>query len=135
MVNDAIAGFGICEAPHGGFKASGIGRTHGLPGMAEMVRVRYIDVDRLMMKKPWWYGYKGASANRSTASAMRCLAARWGVGSAELCVPPVSSRGQNLVCRSTRPVRHVVFDDAVREFELFRDPVQAFWRGLAVVSR
>lgn len=60
MVNDAIAGFGICEAPHGGFKASGVGRTHGLPGMTEMVRVRYIDVDRLVMKKPWWYGYKGA---------------------------------------------------------------------------
>jgi acyl-CoA reductase-like NAD-dependent aldehyde dehydrogenase len=59
MVNDAIAGFGICEAPHGGFKASGVGRTHGLPGMSEMVRVRYIDVDRVMMKKPWWYGYKG----------------------------------------------------------------------------
>jgi succinate-semialdehyde dehydrogenase/glutarate-semialdehyde dehydrogenase len=59
MVNDAIAGFGICEAPHGGFKASGVGRTHGLPGMGEMVRVRYIDVDRLMMKKPWWYGYAG----------------------------------------------------------------------------
>ena len=30
MVNDAIAGFGICEAPHGGFKASGVGRTHGI---------------------------------------------------------------------------------------------------------
>ena len=59
MVNDAIAGFGICEAPHGGFKASGVGRTHGLPGMHEMIRVRYIDVDRVMIKKPWWYGYKG----------------------------------------------------------------------------
>jgi hypothetical protein len=28
--------------------------------MREMVRARYIDVDRLVMKKPWWYGYKGA---------------------------------------------------------------------------
>ncbi|HEY3930001.1 MAG TPA: aldehyde dehydrogenase family protein [Candidatus Koribacter sp.] len=59
MVNDAIAAFGICEAPHGGFKASGVGRTHGLAGMNEMVRVRYIDVERIVMKKPWWYGYKG----------------------------------------------------------------------------
>lgn len=57
MVNDAIAGFAICEAPHGGFKASGLGRTHGRTGLGEMVRTRYIDVDRLMMKKPWWYGY------------------------------------------------------------------------------
>ena len=60
MVNDAIAGFAICEAPHGGFKDSGMGRTHGLMGMRELVRSRYIDVDRVMMKKPWWYGYKGA---------------------------------------------------------------------------
>lgn len=60
MVNDAIAAFGICEAPHGGFKASGVGRTHGLAGMSEMVRVRYLDVDRVTMKKPWWYGYKGS---------------------------------------------------------------------------
>jgi acyl-CoA reductase-like NAD-dependent aldehyde dehydrogenase len=60
IVNDAIIGYGICEAPHGGFKDSGIGRTHGLMGMRELVRSRYIDVDRLMMKKPWWYGYKGA---------------------------------------------------------------------------
>ncbi len=59
MVNDALTGFGICEAPHGGFKASGMGRTHGVLGMQEMLRVRYIDVDRVMMKKPWWFSYKG----------------------------------------------------------------------------
>lgn len=59
MVNDALTGFGICEAPHGGFKASGLGRTHGLMGMRELVRERYIDVDRVMMKKPWWFGYGG----------------------------------------------------------------------------
>ena len=59
MVNDALTGFGICEAPHGGFKASGVGRTHGLMGMRELVRERYIDVDRVMMKKPWWFGYGG----------------------------------------------------------------------------
>jgi succinate-semialdehyde dehydrogenase/glutarate-semialdehyde dehydrogenase len=60
IVNDAIIGYGICEAPHGGFKDSGLGRTHGLMGLRELVRSRYIDVDRVMMKKPWWYGYKGA---------------------------------------------------------------------------
>jgi succinate-semialdehyde dehydrogenase/glutarate-semialdehyde dehydrogenase len=58
MVNDAISCFGISEAPHGGFKASGIGRSHGQFGLEEMVRVKYLDVDRLpSMKKLWWYSY------------------------------------------------------------------------------
>ena len=58
MVNDLLSGFAISEAPHGGFKDSGIGRTHGLLGMDEMVRVKYLDSDYLpRMKKLWWYGY------------------------------------------------------------------------------
>ena len=47
MVNDAIACFGISEAPHGGVKASGLGRTHGRFGMEEMVRIKHVDSDRL----------------------------------------------------------------------------------------
>jgi succinate-semialdehyde dehydrogenase/glutarate-semialdehyde dehydrogenase len=58
MVNDAISCFGISEAPHGGVKSSGIGRTHGRFGLEEMVRVKYIDTDRTpSIKKVWWYGY------------------------------------------------------------------------------
>ncbi|MGA8488931.1 MAG: aldehyde dehydrogenase family protein [Terriglobales bacterium] len=58
MVNDAIACFGISEAPHGGIKASGLGRTHGIFGMEEMVRIKHVDSDRLpKIKQVWWYGY------------------------------------------------------------------------------
>jgi succinate-semialdehyde dehydrogenase/glutarate-semialdehyde dehydrogenase len=58
MVNDVISCFGISEAPHGGVKASGVGRTHGRFGLEEMVRVKYLDTDRMPgMKKVWWYGY------------------------------------------------------------------------------
>jgi succinate-semialdehyde dehydrogenase/glutarate-semialdehyde dehydrogenase len=58
MLNDSVSCFGISEAPHGGVKASGIGRTHGRFGMEEMVWTKYLDVDLLpRMKKPWWYGY------------------------------------------------------------------------------
>ena len=58
MVNDVICGFGISEAPHGGVKASGLGRTHGRLGLEEMVRVKYLDSDLMpRMKKLWWYGY------------------------------------------------------------------------------
>jgi acyl-CoA reductase-like NAD-dependent aldehyde dehydrogenase len=65
MVNDAVSCYGISEAPHGGIKASGIGRTHGKLGLSEMVRVKYLDVDLLpRIKKPWWYGY-GASMSKA----------------------------------------------------------------------
>ena len=61
MVNDVISCFGISEAPHGGFGASGIGRTHGRLGMEEMVRIKYVDSDRLPgLPKPWWYRYGSA---------------------------------------------------------------------------
>jgi acyl-CoA reductase-like NAD-dependent aldehyde dehydrogenase len=58
MVNDVISCFGISEAPHGGVKSSGVGRTHGRFGLEEMVRLKYLDVDRAPgIKKVWWYGY------------------------------------------------------------------------------
>jgi acyl-CoA reductase-like NAD-dependent aldehyde dehydrogenase len=58
MVNDVVTCFGISEAPHGGVKASGLGRTHGSYGLEEMLRVKYIDSDKLpRLKKVWWYGY------------------------------------------------------------------------------
>lgn len=61
MVNDVISCFGISEAPHGGVKASGLGRTHGRFGLDEMVRMKYLDIDQMPgMKKVWWYGYGGA---------------------------------------------------------------------------
>jgi acyl-CoA reductase-like NAD-dependent aldehyde dehydrogenase len=61
MVNDAVSCFGISEAPHGGVKASGIGRSHGRFGLEEMVRIKYLDSDRLpAMEKIWWYRYGGA---------------------------------------------------------------------------
>ncbi len=60
MVNDAVSCFSISEAPHGGVKLSGLGRTHGRWGLEEMVRVKYLDSDRLpRMKKIWWFGYGG----------------------------------------------------------------------------
>jgi succinate-semialdehyde dehydrogenase/glutarate-semialdehyde dehydrogenase len=58
MVNDVVTCFGISEAPHGGVKASGLGRTHGSFGLDEMVWLKYVDSDRLpSLKKVWWYGY------------------------------------------------------------------------------
>ncbi len=76
MVNDVISCFAIPEAPHGGTRASGIGRTHGLLGMREMVRPKYIDVDSMpKMKKVWWYPY-GQSFTRQMSAFVDVLFSR-----------------------------------------------------------
>jgi succinate-semialdehyde dehydrogenase/glutarate-semialdehyde dehydrogenase len=68
MVNDAVSCFSISEAPHGGVKSSGLGRTHGRWGLEEMVRVKYVDSDLLpRMKKIWWFGYGGGFAGEMEA--------------------------------------------------------------------
>jgi acyl-CoA reductase-like NAD-dependent aldehyde dehydrogenase len=79
MVNDAVSCFGVSEAPHGGVKWSGIGRTHGMFGLEEMARLKYLDSDRLPgMKKIWWYGY-GESFTRQMESFVDLMfAASWG---------------------------------------------------------
>jgi succinate-semialdehyde dehydrogenase/glutarate-semialdehyde dehydrogenase len=79
MVNDALACFGISEAPHGGVKASGMGRTHGRFGLEEMVRVKYVDSDRLPgMKRPWWYGYGDTFARQMEGFVDFQFARGWG---------------------------------------------------------
>ncbi len=66
LVNDLITGFAVSAAPHGGIKLSGIGRTHGLLGMQELLRPCYLDVDLApRMKKLWWYPYAGNFAPMS----------------------------------------------------------------------
>jgi acyl-CoA reductase-like NAD-dependent aldehyde dehydrogenase len=71
MVNDALCGFAIAEAPHGGTGVSGWGRTHGTAGLLEMVHLKYLDVDRLPgMEKPWWYRY-GAELEQAADAFLR----------------------------------------------------------------
>ncbi len=70
MVNDCISYFGISEAPHGGVKSSGIGRSHSRLGLMEMVHVKYVDVDLVpRLPKVWWFGYdlKGLRSMRGYA--------------------------------------------------------------------
>ncbi len=71
MLNDALSGFAIAEAPHGGTGLSGWGRTHGKAGLLEMVHLKYVDVDGLPHKeKPWWYRY-GADLEKAADDFLR----------------------------------------------------------------
>jgi succinate-semialdehyde dehydrogenase/glutarate-semialdehyde dehydrogenase len=76
MINDVVSCFSISEAPHGGIKASGLGRTHGRWGLEEMVRVKYVDTDLApRMKKVWWFGY-GREFSAEAESFLDMLFAR-----------------------------------------------------------
>ena len=79
MVNDVISCYGISEAPHGGVKASGLGRTHGRFGLEEMVWVKYVDSDLLpRMRKVWWYGYGADFIQQMEGFVDFLFSRRWG---------------------------------------------------------
>ncbi len=69
-INDCVSSFGEPTAPWGGVKQSGIGRTHGLAGLKEMVQVKYVSRDHPTGTMLWWYPY-GEEFGRvmSTANA------------------------------------------------------------------
>ncbi len=79
MINDVLSCFGISEAPHGGVKASGIGRTHGFLGLEEMVWPKFVDSDLIpTLKKSWWYGYGGKFRDQMFAFTDMLFARGWG---------------------------------------------------------
>ncbi len=79
MINDVLSCFGISEAPHGGVKDSGLGRTHGKIGMEELVRLKYVDSDMLpFMRKVWWYGYGAKFREQMPAFTNMLFARNWG---------------------------------------------------------
>lgn len=79
MVNDVLSYFGICEAPHGGRRASGWGRTHGRHGLHEVVQVKYVDVERLPRHhKGWWFGYSESLASAADRFVEFLFASRLG---------------------------------------------------------
>jgi succinate-semialdehyde dehydrogenase/glutarate-semialdehyde dehydrogenase len=55
--NDFGYSFGTGQAPWGGVKASGFGRTGGKHGLYECVHVKYVDADGGRLKPAWWFPY------------------------------------------------------------------------------
>lgn len=74
-INDCVFSFGEPAAPWGGFRQSGIGRTHGLAGLREMVQPKYVSRDSQRGAMLWWYPY-GKGFARLARSANRALNAR-----------------------------------------------------------
>jgi succinate-semialdehyde dehydrogenase/glutarate-semialdehyde dehydrogenase len=61
-INDCVYAHALPQAPWGGVKMSGFGRTHSRIGLRELVSVTHIHRNHLpRMKDFWWYGYSEAS--------------------------------------------------------------------------
>jgi acyl-CoA reductase-like NAD-dependent aldehyde dehydrogenase len=67
-VNDFGYSFAAGEAPWGGVKASGFGRTSGVHGLRECVNVKLVDEDAGRLRPAWWFPYDPA-----TERALRSL--------------------------------------------------------------
>jgi succinate-semialdehyde dehydrogenase/glutarate-semialdehyde dehydrogenase len=79
MVNDVVSCYGISEAPHGGVKSSGLGRTHGRFGLLEMAQIKYVDSDLLpRLRKVWWYGYGPEFTRQMEGFVDFLFSRRWG---------------------------------------------------------
>lgn len=58
MINDATSSWGEPNAPWGGYKMSGIGRTRARFGLEEMVQVKYVSYDKGgNIHNIWWFPY------------------------------------------------------------------------------
>jgi hypothetical protein len=55
--NDVQYSYVAGEAPWGGYKESGFGRTHSKHGLYECVQVKFADFDSGRIPVPWWYPY------------------------------------------------------------------------------
>jgi len=71
-VNDCVYSYGEPTAPWGGYKKSGIGRTHGLAGLREMVQVKYVASEMSRGRALWWFPY-GEEFRRLMSGTNRLL--------------------------------------------------------------
>jgi acyl-CoA reductase-like NAD-dependent aldehyde dehydrogenase len=74
-INDCVYSYGEPTAPWGGVKESGMGRTHGLPGLREMVQVKYVAREFGGGADLWWYPY-GSEFHKLMRAANRALHGR-----------------------------------------------------------
>jgi hypothetical protein len=77
MVNEVLYTHGIAQTPWGGFKQSGLGRTHGRAGLLELVAAQHVHTNRItLVPDLWWFNY-----TTRAAALFRSLARRFTTGS------------------------------------------------------
>lgn len=79
-VNSHIVAYGDAYGTWGGFKDSGVGRTHGEFGLYELVQVQYVNEVYTAKPELWWYPYSDR-LRRITDQLMGFIAQpSWSVG-------------------------------------------------------
>jgi succinate-semialdehyde dehydrogenase/glutarate-semialdehyde dehydrogenase len=71
-VNDCVYSYGEPTAPWGGYKHSGLGRTHGAAGLREMAQVKYVAEEMSRGRALWWFPY-GEEFRRMMSATNRLL--------------------------------------------------------------
>src|SRR5262249_14977547 len=55
--NDVAYSYGLGQAPWGGRKESGYGRTHAHLGLPDAPHAKFTDADAGRVRPPWWFPY------------------------------------------------------------------------------
>jgi succinate-semialdehyde dehydrogenase/glutarate-semialdehyde dehydrogenase len=90
-INDCVYSYGEPTAPWGGVRHSGIGRTHGVLGLREMVTAKYVASEYRSGPNLWWYPY-GSEFHRLMSAANRSVHAPTFMGRLRSLVALVGSR-------------------------------------------
>lgn len=58
-INETVFTHALPQTPWGGPKSSGLGRTHGVEGLLDLVQIRHVHTNHFPSKKNafWWFGY------------------------------------------------------------------------------
>ncbi len=70
-INDHLYTHGLSELPWGGWKESGLGRTHGEEGLLEMTHAKCVNWDLLPARRSVWWYPQDEKAYRSLLLALR----------------------------------------------------------------
>ena len=71
--NDVAYSYGACQAPWGGRKESGFGRTHSRQGLRELSHLKFTDADSGRVSPPWWFPYDERTADGFRGAVGRAL--------------------------------------------------------------
>ncbi|NOZ61095.1 MAG: aldehyde dehydrogenase family protein [Calditrichaeota bacterium] len=76
VINDATFSWAEPNAPWGGFKKSGIGRTRGIPGLQEMVQLKYVSYDKGNNETNFWWFPADSTLKSLSENSLKFLFAR-----------------------------------------------------------
>ncbi len=97
-VNDHLFTFAEPQLPWGGFRESGLGRSHGLPGLMELVEPKGVAKIHRYLPRLWWYpsdrGLMGIMKGSMEGFFSPSLISRW----KGLMLLPLNRRVRERVC-------------------------------------